>query len=199
MPEKKAKVSCLEQLKQHTTIVADTGEIDAIKERHPTDATTNPSLLLAAASMSAYAHLVDKAIDYAKAQKFVLLFIHSTNFPLLYFRNESEQLEAAMDKLFVLFGKEILQHIPGRVSTEVDARLSFDKEAQVRCNVCGKHSKTLDPQVAKARRLIDMYVEEGVDKERILIKLSSTWEGIQAGQVLENEHGIHCNMTLMFS
>ena len=140
-------MSSLEQLKSMTTVVADTGDFESMKKFKPQDATTNPSLILAAASMDSYKHIVDRAVEYGKAKG----------------GNVAAQVEAAVDKMFVLFGCEILKLVPGRVSTEVDARLSFDTNAQV----------------AKARRLIDMYAEEGIDKERILIKLSSTWEGIQ--------------------
>jgi len=147
--------------------VADTGDIDAIKQSLPTDATTNPSLILQAAQMHQYAPLVDKAVEFARAKG----------------GSPSEQLAWAMDKLFVLFGKEILSIVPGRVSTEVDARLSFDRQAQI----------------DKARRLIELYKQEGIDSKRILIKLSTTWEGIQAARELESVHGIHCNMTLLFS
>merc|ERR1712061_528121 len=129
--------------------------------------TTNPSLILAAASMDNYKHIVDRAVAYGKAKSGGL----------------EAQVEAAVDKMFVLFGCEILKLVPGRVSTEVDARLSFDKEGQI----------------AKAKRLIEMYAEEGIDKERILIKLSSTWEGIEAGRELEKNFGIHCNLTLLLS
>uniref|UniRef100_A0A1I8HFP3 Transaldolase n=2 Tax=Macrostomum lignano TaxID=282301 RepID=A0A1I8HFP3_9PLAT len=148
----------LEELKKYTIIVADTGDFDAIKTYQPTDATTNPSLILAAAKMPQYKQLVDSTVS------------------------SSATLEEAMDRLFVAFGLEILKVVPGRVSTEVDARLSFDKDAQV----------------AKARRLIKLYADAGIAKERVLIKLSSTWEGIQAAKLLEAE-GIHCNLTLMFS
>lgn len=159
--------SVLDQLKKVTTVVADTGDFQAIEQFHPTDATTNPSLIFAACKMDCYKHLLKDAIDYAKK--------HVT---------EKEQvISLAMDKLFVIFGKEILKIIPGRVSTEVDARLSFDKDAQI----------------AKALSLIRLYEEEGVSKERILIKLSSTWEGIEAAKVLESQHGVHCNMTLLFN
>ena len=133
----------------------------------PTDATTNPSLLLAASQLPQYSHLMDKAVEYAKR--------HSSN--------QNEQLTLAMDKLFVLFGLEILKIIPGRVSTEVDARLSFDKQAQI----------------DKAISFIRLYESEGIHKDRILIKLSSSWEGIQAAKELEEKHGIHCNLTLLFS
>uniref|UniRef100_A0A8C2WAI9 Transaldolase n=1 Tax=Cyclopterus lumpus TaxID=8103 RepID=A0A8C2WAI9_CYCLU len=139
----------------------------AIEEYKPQDATTNPSLILAAAKMPAYQHLVDQAIKYGVAKG----------------GTEEEQVANTMDKLFVSFGLEILKKVPGRVSTEVDARLSFDEDAMV----------------AKALRLIALYEEAGVGKERVLIKLSSTWEGIQAGRVLEKDHGVHCNMTLLFS
>ena len=130
------------------------------------DATTNPSLILAAAKMPQYSAIVDAAITAAKAGATL-----------------EEQVEIAMDKLFVDFGAEILKVVEGRVSTEVDARLSFDKEAQV----------------AKAIKLIKMYEAKGISKERVLIKLSSTWEGIKAAEELESKHGIHCNLTLLFS
>lgn len=156
----------LESLRQITTVVADTGDIEAIKKYTPVDATTNPSLLLKAASLPQYSHLIDQCIEYAKTQSKI----------------ESEQLAAAGDKLSVLIGQEILTVIPGRISTEVDARLSFDTQA------------SLD----KARQLIAMYKEAGVDKSRILIKIASTWEGIKAAEILEKE-GINCNLTLLFS
>jgi transaldolase len=156
----------LASLRQITTVVADTGDIEAIKKYTPVDATTNPSLLLKAASMPQYSALIDQAIVYAKSQSEV----------------ESEQLAAAGDKLSVLIGQEILGVIPGRISTEVDARLSFNTQA------------SLD----KARQLIAMYQEAGIDKSRILIKIASTWEGIKAAEVLEKE-GINCNLTLLFS
>jgi len=149
----------LEQIKQFTVIVADTGDIESIKQYSPQDATTNPSLILAASKKSEYQHLISDAINFAKGNKTLM-----------------------MDKLFVNFGVEILKLIPGRVSTEVDARLSFDVEGSIQ----------------KAHSLIAMYKEAGIDKERILIKLASTWEGAQAAKVLESE-GIHCNMTLLFS
>jgi len=162
-------MSTLEHLKKHSTIVADTGDFNAIKEFHPTDATTNPSLILAACKLDAYKHLIKKAIDYAKQKASG--------------KSKEEVRALAIDKLFVLFGKEILQIIPGRVSTEVDARLSFDKQASI----------------DKALSLIKLYEEEGIKKERILIKLASTWEGIDAARELESKHGIHCNMTLLFN
>lgn len=159
--------SSLDQLKIFTTVVADTGDFEAMKKYKPTDATTNPSLILAAANLPQYKDLINKAVKYGKDTKGAL----------------SEKLAAAMDMLCVLFGVEILKIIPGRVSTEVDARLSFDKEASI----------------AKAIRIIQLYKEQGIDKKRILIKLASTWEGIQAAKELEEKHGIHCNLTLLFS
>eukprot|EP00095_Tigriopus_kingsejongensis_P007787 maker-scaffold370_size193435-snap-gene-0.33 protein:Tk07787 transcript:maker-scaffold370_size193435-snap-gene-0.33-mRNA-1 annotation:"Transaldolase" len=160
-------MSSLAKLKSVTTVVADTGDFESIEKFQPQDATTNPSLILAASGMGQYKGLVDQAVAFGKAQ----------GGPL------ESQVEAAVDKLFVAFGCEILKIVPGRVSTEVDARLSFDKEGQV----------------AKAKQLIKLYEEEGIPKERILIKLSSTWEGIQAARELESDHGIHCNLTLLFS
>ncbi|KXJ79364.1 hypothetical protein RP20_CCG001175 [Aedes albopictus] len=165
---KKSKmVSSLEQLKQLTTIVADTGDFEAMKVYKPTDATTNPSLILSAAGMEQYQHLIDKAVKYG----------------LKHGSTEDEQVSEAADMLFVLFGCEILKLVPGRVSTEVDAQISFNKEASV----------------AKALKLIQLYEEQGIKRDRVLIKLASTWEGIQAARVLEQEHGIHCNLTLLFS
>jgi transaldolase len=161
--------SVLEQIKKHSTIVADTGEFQLLQEYKPTDATTNPSLILAAAKNDAYKTLITKAVEYAKEK--------AAGKP------HEEVKKLAIDKLFVLFGKEILSIIPGRVSTEVDARLSFSKEESV----------------SKALAFIKLYEEEGVSKDRILIKLASTWEGIQAARELEEKHGIHCNMTLLFS
>ncbi|MFT4654395.1 MAG: transaldolase [Kangiellaceae bacterium] len=156
----------LESLRAITTVVADTGDIEAIKKYTPVDATTNPSLLLKAASLPQYASLIDQSIEFAKSQSNV----------------QSEQLAAAGDKLSVLIGQEILSVIPGRISTEVDARLSFNTQA------------SLD----KARQLIGMYKEAGIDKSRILIKVAATWEGIKAAEILEKE-GINCNLTLLFS
>lgn len=156
----------LEQLKQFTIVVADTGDINSIKQYKPTDATTNPSLILASANQPQYAHLIEEAIDFAKKKNL----------------SKTQQLKLALDKVFVNFGTEILKLVPGRVSTEVDARLSFDIEGSIE----------------KAHQLIALYKEAGIPKERILIKLASTWEGIQAAKILEKE-GIHCNMTLMFS
>ncbi|WP_299002681.1 transaldolase [uncultured Shewanella sp.] len=156
----------LEQLKSITTIVADTGDIEAIKRYQPEDATTNPSLILKAAQIPEYAGLIDNAITWAKQQS----------------DDVNQQVEDAGDKLAVNIGLEILKLVPGRISTEVDARLSFDKEASI----------------AKAHKLINLYQEAGIDKSRILIKLASTWEGICAAKELEQE-GINCNLTLLFS
>ncbi|KAI8381022.1 transaldolase [Radiomyces spectabilis] len=158
-------MSVLDQIKQYTTIVADSGDFETIAQYKPQDATTNPSLILAATQKPQYAKLIDDAIAYAKSKA-----------------SGEEQVELAMDKLLVNFGQEILKIVPGRVSTEVDARLSFNKEGTI----------------AKALRLIELYKEVGVDKERVLIKIASTWEGIQAAHVLETQHGIHCNLTLLF-
>lgn len=138
-----------------------------MKTFKPTDATTNPSLILSAAGMEQYQHLIAKAVKHgAKAGN-----------------TTEEKVVEATDMLCVLFGCEILKIIPGRVSTEIDARLSFNTKASVE----------------KALKLIEMYEDSGIDKERILIKLASTWEGIQAANILEKEHGIHCNLTLLFS
>lgn len=147
-------------------MVADTGDINSIREYKPTDATTNPSLILKAAKMDEYKELVQEAVNFGRAQSQVA----------------EEQIEAVLDKLAVNFGVEILGIVPGVVSTEVDARLSFDTEA------------TLN----KARKLIGLYQEAGIDKERVLIKIASTWEGLVAAKILEEE-GIHVNMTLLFS
>lgn len=156
----------LEQMRKMTTIVIDTGDIDAIKTYSPTDATTNPSLILAASQKPQYKHLIDEAVAYAKKHSKSPSTLHSL----------------LLDKLFINFGIEILKNIPGRVSTEVDARLSFDVKASI----------------DKAKDLIALYEAAGIDRKRILIKLASTWEGIVAAQTLEKE-GIHCNMTLLFS
>ncbi|KAK7590106.1 hypothetical protein V9T40_001719 [Parthenolecanium corni] len=167
-PAKKQKMtSSLEQLKKYTMVVADTGDFEAMKKYKPTDATTNPSLILQAASMPQYQSLIKKAVEYGRQNG----------------KKIQEQVDAAMDKLVVLFGLQILDIIPGRVSTEVDAKLSFDKDASI----------------AKAKKLIEMYEGHGISKDRILIKLASTWEGIQAAKILEQENGIHCNLTLLFS
>ncbi|XP_050390711.1 transaldolase isoform X1 [Patella vulgata] len=164
---KKLARSALDQLKDVTTVVADTGDFEAMVKFKPTDATTNPSLILAAASMPAYQSLIDEAVSYGKENG----------------KTTEEQLNTAMDKVCINFGMEILKIIPGRVSTEVDARLSFDKNAMV----------------DKAKQLIALYKANGISKDRILIKLSSTWEGIQAAKILEAEYGIHVNMTLIFN
>ncbi|KAL9654671.1 hypothetical protein ABK040_006733 [Willaertia magna] len=157
----------LDLLAKVTTVVADTGDFKLLKELKPTDATTNPSLIFQASQMQEYEHLTKDALEHAKN---------------VGGNDEKKQLEAALDKLNVNFGLEILKIIPGRVSTEVDARLSFDTEATV----------------AKARHLIKMYEEAGVSRERILVKIASTWEGIEAAKILEKE-GIHCNLTLLFA
>ncbi|MEZ0316967.1 MAG: transaldolase, partial [Methylophilaceae bacterium] len=155
----------LDQLKAITTIVADTGDVEAIKSVKPVDATTNPSLLLKASTLPQYAPLIDEAIAYAKSQS----------------SDKAQQIEDAADKLAVLIGIEISKVVPGRISTEVDARLSFN----------------IDKMVAKGRKLIKLYQDAGVGKDRVLIKLASTWEGIKAGEILEKE-GIQCNLTLLF-
>lgn len=154
----------LSQLKKLTTIVADTGEIDEIKKYKPTDATTNPSLILKAAEIEEYKHLITNAISYAKK------------------KGGEHVKELIVTKIFVNFGAEILNIVPGRVSTEVDARLSFDVKGSVE----------------KAHQYLALYKEMGISKERVLIKLASTWEGVLAAKQLEKE-GVHCNMTLMFS
>jgi transaldolase len=150
----------LDQLKQFTKVVADTGDFASMKEFAPQDATTNPSLILKAAALPAYAHLLDQAVKDAGA-------------------TTTEQI---IDRLLVLFGQEILKIVPGRVSTEVDARLSFDR----------------DGSIAKAREIIGLYEKAGIPRERILIKLASTWEGIKAAELLQKEK-INCNLTLLFS
>lgn len=151
----------LEQLKQYTVVVADTGDFESMREYQPQDATTNPSLILKASQQDQYAHLVEKAVKDA---------------------GSSASVEAIIDRVLIAFGKEILQIVPGRVSTEVDARLSFDTQG------------TLE----KARELIALYEADGIPRERVLIKIASTWEGIAAATVLQKE-GINCNLTLMFS
>lgn len=156
----------LEQLRKMTTVVADTGDVDAIQKYNPQDATTNPSLLLKAAQMPNYQTLVKDAIVFGKSAEGTV----------------SDQVSQAMDKLAVNFGMEILKKIPGRVSTEVDAQFSFDT------------NRTLQ----KARHLVALYDAAGISKNRLLIKIASTWEGIQAARILEQE-GIHCNLTLLFS
>ncbi|MDG2078432.1 MAG: transaldolase [Pseudomonadales bacterium] len=152
-------MNLLAQLKEVTTVVADSGDVDSIKALNPTDATTNPSLILQAAKLPQYQHLIEDAIEKA-----------------------GNNVDDICDQLIVNFGCEILKHIPGRISSEVDARLSFDKEGSIE----------------KARKLIALYKAAGIDKKRILIKLASTWQGIKAAEQLEKE-GIACNLTLLFS
>lgn len=167
-PTKKLKETTqLDQLKEFTTVVADTGDIASIAKYKPQDATTNPSLLFKAATMEQYKHLVDDAVEYGKGLDSEL--------------SEKERLGYIIDKLSVNFGIEILKIVPGYVSTEVDARLSFDKEGTI----------------ARAHRIIKLYEDAGISKDRILIKIASTWEGIQACKELQQE-GISCNMTLLF-
>ena len=156
----------LDSLRQMTVVVADTGDIDAIKKYQPQDATTNPSLILSASALPQYAPLIDEAVAYAKAQSNV----------------KAQQLIDAEDKLAVNIGLEILKIVPGRISTEVDARLSYNTQATVE----------------KARKLIALYNAAGISNDRILIKIASTWQGIQAAEILEKE-GINCNLTLLFS
>ena len=156
----------LEQLKQHTTVVADTGDFEAMKAYKPQDATTNPSLILQASQKPEYKSLVDQAVAEHR------------NSPL----TGAAKIEAIMDRILILFGLEILKIVPGRVSTEVDARLSFD----------------IQGNVDKARHLIGMYEAAGIPRERVLIKIASTWEGIKAAEILQKE-GINCNLTLLFS
>ena len=159
-------MNLLEQLKNYTHVVADTGDFNSMLAYKPVDATTNPSLIYTASKDAAYLALVNDAIVYAKAKS----------------ADKNVQLACAMDKIAVNFGLEILKIVPGRVSTEVDARLSFDTE------------KTIE----KARELIALYEDAGISRSRILIKIAATWEGIQAARLLEKE-GIHCNLTLLFS
>src|SRR5579863_3387363 len=159
-------MTLLESLEKYTTVVADTGDIDAIRQHRPQDATTNPSLLYKAAQMPAYRHFVEEAAEQAAKVG----------------GSREDMAAEFIDQMFVLFGSEILKVVPGRVSTEVAASLSFDTPGTV----------------AKARKLISLYEKKGVKRERILIKIASTWEGIQAANMLEQE-GIHCNLTLLFS
>ena len=156
----------LDSLRSMTVVVADTGDIDAIKKYQPQDATTNPSLILSASALPQYAPLIDEAVAYAKAQS----------------SDKAQQLIDAEDKLAVNIGLEILKIVPGRISTEVDARLSYDTQATVE----------------KARKLIALYNAAGISNDRILIKIASTWQGIRAAEILEKE-GINCNLTLLFS
>jgi len=155
----------LTQLKEMTVVVADTGDIDSIRQYQPEDATTNPSLIFAAAQMEQYSHLVDEAVNFGTQSK----------------SSGQELLDTILDRLAINFGKEILKIVPGRISTEVDARLSFDKENTIQ----------------RARKLIEMYGQAGIERNRILIKIASTWEGIKAAEILEQE-GINCNLTLLF-
>jgi transaldolase len=152
-------MNLLEQLKKVTTVVADSGDVDSIKALNPTDATTNPSLILQAAKLPQYQHLITQAIEKA-----------------------GDNIDDICDQLIVNFGCEILKHVPGRISSEVDARLSFDTQASIE----------------KGRKLINLYQQAGIDKSRVLIKLASTWQGIKAAEQLEQE-GIACNLTLLFS
>ena len=161
--------SILDQLSTMTVVVADTGNLDSIKKFQPRDATTNPSLILAAAKNPDYLRLIDEALESSKKS-------------LLDGFSETELIQESIDQVSVFFGKEILNIISGRVSTEVDARLSFDTEATVN----------------KARKLIKLYKDFGINKERILIKIAATWEGIKAAEILEKE-GISCNLTLLFN
>src|SRR5579883_2772324 len=159
-------MNLLDQLRKMTVVVADTGDFETIAQYKPRDATTNPSLLFKAAQMPGYRRLVEEVISAAQSES----------------GDPDAQVNACMDRLLIAFGKEILKIIPGRVSTEVDARLSFDTEGTIE----------------KARRLIGLYEADGIDRKRILIKIASTWEGIRAAERLEKE-GIHCNLTLLFS
>ena len=156
----------LDSLRNMTIVVADTGDIEAIKKYQPQDATTNPSLILSASALPQYSPLIDEAVSYAKAQS----------------NDKFQQLIDAEDKLAVNIGLEILKIVPGRISTEVDARLSYNTQATVE----------------KARKLIALYNAAGISNDRILIKIASTWQGIRAAEILEKE-GINCNLTLLFS
>lgn len=156
----------LEELKKHTTVVADTGDFEAMQAYQPQDATTNPSLILQASQKAEYKHLVQQAIDEHKGSSL----------------SGDALVESIIDRVLILFGKAILEIVPGRVSTETDARLSFDTEATV----------------AKGRQLIELYEKDGINRDRILIKIASTWEGIRAAEILQKE-GINCNLTLLFS
>ncbi|KAH7042188.1 transaldolase 1 [Macrophomina phaseolina] len=160
--------SSLEQLKAAgTTVVCDSGDFATIAKYTPQDATTNPSLILAASKKSEYAKLIDAAVAYGKSQDGSI----------------DEQVDATLDNVLVQFGQEILNIIPGKISTEVDARFSFDTETSIK----------------KALRIIDLYKEKGISKDRVLIKIASTWEGIKAAEILQSNHGVNCNLTLMFS
>ncbi|GKT42654.1 transaldolase [Colletotrichum spaethianum] len=158
----------LDQLKSTgTVVVSDSGDFASIAKYKPQDATTNPSLILAASKKPEYAKLIDEAVAYAKKKG----------------GSVDEQVDAALDSLLVEFGKEILKVVPGKVSTEVDARFSFDTKASV----------------DKALHIIELYKEQGISKDRVLIKIASTWEGIKAAEILQRDHGINTNLTLMFS
>jgi transaldolase len=159
-------MNLLDQLRKMTVVVADSGDFETIAQYKPRDATTNPSLLFKAAQMPAYHRLLEEVIGAAQSEG----------------GDRDAQVDACVDRLLIAFGKEILKIIPGRVSTEVDARLSFDTEGTIE----------------KGRRLIGLYEADGIDRKRILIKIASTWEGIRAAERLEKE-GIHCNLTLLFS
>lgn len=159
-------MNTLEQLKQFTVVVADTGDFESMKQYKPQDATTNPSLILQAAKKPEYQHLFDDAVTFAKTTG----------------GDQQKQLRSAIQKLFVNFGLEILKIVPGRVSTEVDARLSF----------------RIYDTIAYAKKLIGLYEKAGIDRSRVLIKVAATWEGIKAAEILEKE-GIHTNLTLLFS
>ncbi|KAK4896218.1 Transaldolase [Elasticomyces elasticus] len=160
--------SSLDQLKATgTTVVCDSGDFATIDKYKPQDATTNPSLILAASKKAEYAKLIDKAVEYGKGHG----------------KDIDEKIDATLDNLLVQFGSEILKIVPGKVSTEVDARFSFDIEGSIE----------------KALHIIELYKEIGIGKERVLIKLASTWEGIKAAHILQSKHGINCNLTLMFS
>ncbi|MCL7719174.1 transaldolase [Actinobacillus pleuropneumoniae] len=159
-------MSQLDALREMTVVVADTGDIEAIKQYQPQDATTNPSLILSASALPQYASLIDDAVAYAKARS----------------DDKAQQLIDAEDKLAVNIGLEILKIVPGRISTEVDARLSYDTKATIE----------------KARQIMKLYNDAGISNDRILIKIASTWQGIHAAEVLEKE-GINCNLTLLFS
>lgn len=160
--------SALDQLKATgTTVVCDSGDFATIGKYKPQDATTNPSLILAASKKEEYAKLMDVAVAYGKDHG----------------KDLDEKVDATLDRLLVEFGKEILKIVPGKVSTEVDARFSFDVQGSIN----------------KALHIINLYKEQGIDKSRILIKLASTWEGIKAAHELQSKHGVNCNLTLMFS
>ncbi|KAL9136797.1 MAG: hypothetical protein Q9175_002007 [Cornicularia normoerica] len=160
--------SSLDQLKATgTTVVCDSGDFATIGKYKPQDATTNPSLILAASKKSEYAKLMDLAVEYGKDHG----------------KDMDDKIDSTLDRLLVEFGKEILQIVPGKVSTEVDARFSFDIEGSVK----------------KALHIINLYKDIGIDKSRVLIKLASTWEGVKAAHILQSEHGVNCNLTLMFS